>query len=45
MSLDLVWSIADILNGLMAIPNVIALFALSSLVIRLTREHFSQGAG
>jgi AGCS family alanine or glycine:cation symporter len=41
MSLDMVWSIADILNGLMAIPNVIALFALSGLVVRLTREHFS----
>lgn len=40
MSLDLVWSIADILNGLMAIPNVIALFALSGLVVRLTRGHF-----
>lgn len=41
MSLDLVWSIADILNGLMAIPNVIALFALSGLVVRLTQEHFN----
>lgn len=40
MSLDLVWNIADILNGLMAIPNVIALFALSGLVVQLTREHF-----
>lgn len=40
MSLDLVWSIADILNGLMAIPNVIALFALSGLVVRLTCDHF-----
>lgn len=40
MSLELVWSIADILNGLMAIPNVIALFALSGLVVKLTREHF-----
>lgn len=44
MSLDLVWSIADILNGLMAVPNVIALFALSGLVVRLTREHFSDQA-
>lgn len=41
MSLDLVWSIADILNGLMAIPNVIALFVLSGLVVSLTREHFN----
>ncbi|MCR6652347.1 MAG: alanine:cation symporter family protein [Cellvibrionaceae bacterium] len=42
MSLDMVWSIADILNGLMAIPNVIALFALSGLVVRLTRDHFAK---
>lgn len=41
MSLDLVWGIADILNGLMAIPNVLALFVLSGLVVRLTREHFA----
>lgn len=41
MNLDLVWNIADILNGLMAIPNVIALFALSGLVVKLTREHFA----
>jgi AGCS family alanine or glycine:cation symporter len=44
MSLDLVWNIADILNGLMAVPNVIVLFALSGLVIRLTRDHFRPGA-
>ena len=36
----LVWLIADILNGLMAIPNLIALLALSPLIFRLTREHF-----
>lgn len=40
-SLDLVWSIADLLNGLMAIPNVIALLVLSPLVVRLTKEHFA----
>lgn len=38
--LELVWNIADLLNGLMAIPNVIALIALSSVVVRLTRQHF-----
>ncbi len=38
--LGLVWLIADILNGLMAIPNLIALIALSPLIFRLTREHF-----
>jgi len=40
-NLGLVWLIADILNGLMAIPNLIALLGLSPLVFRLTREHFS----
>ncbi|WP_420888103.1 alanine/glycine:cation symporter family protein [Candidatus Nitronereus thalassa] len=44
--LGLVWLIADILNGLMAIPNLIALLALSPLIFRLTREHFgSLGKG
>ena len=32
MSLDLVWAIADTLNGLMAIPNLIALVVLSPVV-------------
>ena len=39
-SLDFVWNIADTLNGLMAIPNFIALFALSPVIIKITREHF-----
>lgn len=39
-SLDFVWNIADTLNGLMAIPNFIALFALSPVVFKLTRDHF-----
>ena len=32
-----VWGIADILNALMAIPNLIALFALTGVVVMLTR--------
>ena len=39
-SLDIVWDIADTFNGLMAIPNFIALFALSPVVFKLTKEHF-----
>jgi len=39
MSLGLVWVLADILNGLMALPNLIALLALSGLVVRLTRDY------
>lgn len=33
-----VWNISDTLNGLMAIPNLIALFALSGIVVKLTRD-------
>lgn len=42
LNLALVWNIADTLNGLMAIPNLIALLALSGVVVALTREHFSK---
>ena len=38
--LDLVWTIADVLNGFMAIPNLIAVLLLSPVVFKLTREHF-----
>lgn len=40
MELGLVWDISDTLNGMMAIPNLIALAALSGVVARLTKEHF-----
>lgn len=39
MDLGLAWDIADTLNGLMAIPNLIALLGLSGLVFKLTREY------
>ena len=42
MKLDLAWAIADTLNGLMAIPNLIALFALSGVVVKETKRHFSE---
>lgn len=41
MEMSLAWNIADTLNGLMAIPNLIALVCLSGVVVRLTKEHFS----
>lgn len=41
LALDDVWNIADILNALMAIPNLVALIALSPKVVKLTREFFS----
>ena len=40
LKLDLVWDIADTLNGFMAVPNLVALLGLSGVVIKLTKEHF-----
>jgi len=40
-SLHLVWDVADTLNGLMAIPNLIAVLGSIGLLRRLTREFFS----
>ena len=40
MNLGLAWSIADTLNGLMAIPNLIALIALCPVVFKTTKEFF-----
>jgi len=39
--LDLIWLIADTLNALMALPNLVALLLLSPVVFRLTREYFT----
>ena len=39
MTVAAVWTIADIFNGLMAIPNMIALFALSGIVVKETRDY------
>ena len=40
MTVSAVWTIADIFNGLMAIPNMIALFALSGVVAKETKDFF-----
>lgn len=40
MTVAAVWNIADIFNGLMAFPNLIALFALSGIVGKETKEYF-----
>ncbi|CDD63927.1 putative uncharacterized protein [Firmicutes bacterium CAG:882] len=42
MTVKAVWTIADIFNGLMAIPNMIAIFALSGVVIAETKEFFKR---
>ena len=39
-SLDFIWLVADTLNAMMAIPNLIALLLLSPVVFALTREYF-----
>ena len=40
-SLQLIWSIADTLNGLMAVPNLISVLVSIPLLLRLQREFFS----
>lgn len=40
-SLDFVWLLADTLNALMAIPNLIALMLLSPVVFKLTKQYFA----
>lgn len=42
MTVAAVWTIADIFNGLMAIPNMIALFALSGVVAKETKSYFER---
>ncbi len=42
MTVAAVWTIADIFNGLMAIPNIIALFALSGIIAKETKEYFQR---
>ena len=46
VDLGLLWSIADTFNGLMSIPNLLALLLLSGTVAKLTKEFFAgEGAG
>ena len=40
--LSFIWLVADTLNALMAIPNLIALLLLSPVVFKLTRDYFSR---
>ena len=42
IELDMVWIIADIVNALMALPNLIALLALSPIVVAETRKYFAK---
>ncbi|SCP97190.1 alanine/glycine:cation symporter family protein [Anaerobium acetethylicum] len=42
MTVEAVWNIADIFNGLMAIPNLIAIIALSGVIVKTTNEFFAR---
>lgn len=42
MTVEAVWNIADIFNGLMAIPNLIAILALSGVISSTTKEYFAR---
>lgn len=41
ITLDLVWNIADVLNALMAIPNLIAVLLLSNVVVKETKKYIN----
>lgn len=41
-NLDLIWSISEAMNGLMAIPNLIGIIGLNKVVIKTTNEYFSR---
>ena len=38
LKVDLVWALADLFNGLMAVPNLLALLALSGVVVAIDRK-------
>ena len=42
MTIKAVWTLADIFNGMMALPNMIAIFALSGVVVKETEEFFEK---
>lgn len=43
LDLGVLWGVADTFNGLMSIPNLIALFLLSGTVVKLANEYFGEG--
>ena len=40
--INLIWLVSDVFNALMALPNLVALVLLSPVIVRLTREYYSQ---
>lgn len=45
VKLNIVWLFSDVMNGLMALPNLVALVLLSPVVFRVTRTYFSRPSG
>jgi AGCS family alanine or glycine:cation symporter len=45
LRVDFVWNLGDVLNGMMAIPNLIGILGLSGVVVRVTREYFDSFNG
>ncbi|WP_462327049.1 alanine/glycine:cation symporter family protein [Desulfobaculum sp.] len=45
LKLDTIWLLADIVNGLMAVPNLIGLLGLSGVVVAETRAYFAARSG
>ena len=45
LKLEAIWILADIVNGLMAIPNLIALIALSGVVVAETEQYLAKQGG
>ena len=43
-TVEVVWLLSDVLNGLMAIPNLIGLLLLSGLIVRETRAYFRENS-
>ena len=42
MTVSAVWTIADIFNGLMAFPNLIAILALNGVIVKETKDYFKR---
>ena len=42
LMVTVIWTIADIFNGLMAIPNIIAILVLSPIIVAGTREYLNK---
>ena len=45
LTVSVVWGVADVFNGLMAFPNLVALVLLSPVVVRTTRDYFRRTSG